>query len=725
LLSVSTGDARLIGGTHYEWDAKLYELPLNPTENVFDCLEMFRPLDYALSVANNFGANGIDACRAHGFAFPVSEDAWYGDAPPPSGDNVQTRSRTLAVDDFGRATKIEYDNDVFRSDDDICVENTFATPNAGFPRVLNALTSRRFFICGARDITLARESFAYDGLSSGSVSNGRLMSHDVDRRATNTGVLLNTVHRYDATYDATGNLRSVRTQRDGSARTVTFDYDSFGLVPTRTKIEATGVPSVAITTEYDPVSLDRIRSTDPNQTKRGTDFDGFDRPIRATVTLPGASLGVVSATSYLGFAGADAEGRRIAMKWFNDPVAPASAPTAAGHTGTVFLDELGRKRRSELALGSDYANEVLVVGSRVYDEAGRVVFEADPYPKSQNPANAYGTSYHFKDSGELNCLIRGRGLQPLNMVTDTATERFPTCLQRSFAGHVDTRDVRDAAALQASSPQAGVIRRVLTTAIGRVIERSTFKAGLWLEHATFDYDRFGQPTSMVRFGDPAGATNPVQWSWQVDSIGEILQLAEPETATRSYSYSDWGEPVEMKWLDSGIERRLVSRYDALGRLTATEERNDGVTDPETITTYAYDTGVTFTPLVTPTFVLGQLARATSPAGQVTFSYDAFGRMNAQVFKDHQGGLYIEKATHAADGRLAALEFNLPDQNFERELVKYTYDSASGLRAITYTDVSGGREIYRAANIDPFGRVRKATMGGTSTSSRTMRTKAAG
>ena len=186
---------------------------------------------------------------------------------------------------------------------------------------------------------------------------------------------------------------------------------------------------------------------------------------------------------------------------------------------------------------------------------------------------------------------------------------------------------------------------------------------------------------------------------------------EPETAKRSHSYSDWGELVETSWKDGGIERQLVRRYDALSRLTATEERNDGITDPETVTTYAYDTGVTVSPLVTPTFVLGQLARATSASGQVTFSYDAFGRMNARVFTDNQGGLYIDKTTHSAGGRLAALEFNLPDQNHQKELVKYTYDSAGRLRGMTYVDASGGREIYRAENIDPFGRVQKATMGG--------------
>ena len=694
LLDVSTSDPRLIGGTHYEWDAKLYEVPLSPAENVFDCLEMFFPLDYQLSMANNIGAT-IDACRAHGFAFAVSEDAWQGDAPPPSGDNIQTRSR-LAVDDFGRATLIQYDNDVFRSDDDICVENTFAIPNTGFPRLLSALSSRRFSMdCGAQDVALASDSFVYDGLSPGSVSNGWVTSHSVDRRETDTGTLRNTVHRFDATYDAIGNLAMVRTQRNGSLSTVKFDYDAFGLVPTQTKLEATGVPSRVTSIEHDLVSLQPIRSTDPNHTTHGTDFDGFGRAIRATVALPGASQGVVSTMSYLGFANPDTDGRRLMTKWFSDPVAPASVATAAGRTGTVFLDELGRTRRSELALGSDYGNEVLVVGSRVYDQAGRVVFEADPFPKSQNSATAYGTSYHFTDTGDLSCTIRGQGRQPFNPVTDMATERLPTCLQRSFSGHVDTLDVRDAASLEASSPQAGVVKRRIATAIGRVTERSAFNGGLWLEFATFGYDRLGQLTTMVRFGDPAGLTNDVQWSWKLDSLGEILELTEPETAKRSHSYSDWGELVETSWKDGGIERQLVRRYDALSRLTATEERNDGITDPETVTTYAYDTGVTVSPLVTPTFVLGQLARATSASGQVTFSYDAFGRMNARVFTDNQGGLYIDKTTHSAGGRLAALEFNLPDQNHQKELVKYTYDSAGRLRGMTYVDASGGaRDLPR-------------------------------
>jgi RHS repeat-associated protein len=711
LLNVIANQPQVIGVTHYEWNAKLYEVPRDPSENVLDCFDMVHPLDYALSFADNGGVNGIDACRAHGFAFAISRDSWFGDASPPSDNNVQTRTQTFAVDDFGHSLITEYDNDVFRGDDDICSENTFAKPNGAFPRILHAQASRRFYACG-KDITFASESWAYDGLPPGVVSDGRVTSHDLDRRNTGNGGLLNTVHEFDATYDAAGNLITVRTQRGGAIRTVTLGYDSFGLVPIDTRVDATGIPSNNLVTRFDPVSLQTISSTDANQVTRGIDFDGFGRPVRATLTPPGGTLGVVSAASYLGFSETDPDGRRVTVTQFSDPVPPANVSTTSGRTRTIFLDELGRERRTEFALGSDYANQILVAGSRAYDGAGRVVFQADPYPNSQDPATAYGTSYYFTDTDDLNCIVRGRGRQVLSMVTDPATERFPTCFQRSFAGHVDTLDVRDGASLEAGSPQAGVVQRVVATAIGRVIERSTLLPGLLqLEDATFAYDRLGKLTSMTRFLDPASATFGVQWSWQLDSLGETLQLLEPDTATRSYSYSDWGELIETQWSDSGIDRRLVRTYDALGRLTATEERSDGVTDPETLMTYTYDIGVNVSPLVVPTFVLGQVARATSSVGQTTFSYDALGRVNGLVFTDNQGGLYIEKAEHHADSRLTSLEFNLPDQNYTKELVNYAYDSAGSVRAIDYADASGAFQLYRADDVDVLGRVRKALYAG--------------
>jgi hypothetical protein len=240
---------------------------------------------------------------------------------------------------------------------------------------------------------------------------------------------------------------------------------------------------------------------DTNLTQRGVDFDGFGRVVRSTLIPPGQSIGVLSTLSYLGFSEADPLGRRIVGKSFTDPVPPGSEGMAVGRTRTVYLDELGRKRRTEIALGADYANQTLIAGARTYDSLGRVAFEADPFPSSQDAATAYGTTQYFNTDGSPTCFIRGRGPQLLTGLTDEHTERYPTCVARSFNNHMQTVSVIDAAALVAGSPQAGVVKVATSTAIGRILSRSTWKNGTRYEHATFAYDLLGQLTGMTRFQD--------------------------------------------------------------------------------------------------------------------------------------------------------------------------------------------------------------------------------
>ena len=220
---------------------------------------------------------------------------------------------------------------------------------------------------------------------------------------------------------------------------------------------------------------------------------------------------------------------------------------------------------------------------------------------------------------------------------------------------------------------------------------------------------------MTRYHDPVGASNPVQSSWRFDSLGQVLAWQEPESALQLATYSNWGELLEVQWTDStaspSIDRRLVTAYDALGRITRREERNDGVTDLETVNEYAYDIGTSVTPLMTPTHVLGRLARAKAPTGEVFFSYDALGRVNARTFTDSQGDKYVEKTTMDLDGAVAALELFLPDTGHQPERVEYSYDSARRLRSMTFVDGSASRKLYEALDIDPLGRVRKARYDG--------------
>ncbi|RKG91898.1 hypothetical protein D7V88_08270 [Corallococcus terminator] len=710
--------ARRLKGTHVEWGTKYFAEPVpagTPNEGL-DCFELAHPLDFNASylVINS----GYDACRAHGFAYERVTDSWRGSAAPPSAANVATRLEATDVDNQGRVLNIKHFNDTYRSDDDLCVETKYATPTGtgAAPRVLHAPMSRRHWTCDKTPyVTLASESWRYDGLASGSVSAGHLTSHIRDRRDA-TGAVLDTVTEYTVSYDAAGNPETVsRVRDDGATRTVKLVYDEFGLALKEQRVDATGIPTLVSTLKRDSVSLAARLMTDPTQTVYGVDLDGFLRPVRSTVHPVDGDMGVMSTTSYLGFSGADPLGRRVMSKTFMDPVAPGTEASALGNTSTTFLDELGRARRTESPLGSDYGTEVMISGERTYDNLGRVAFEADPYPASQNAATVYGTSAFFNLDGTLSCSIRGNGPQAYTTTPSLGTELLPTCYSRTFANHLETVSLQDAVALTSTSPQVNVLRSSTMTATGRILSRSTIRSGTPLEHATFTYDRLGQATGMTRYLDPVGLTGPVTWSWVFDSFGQRVQWQEPDTAARTMKYSIWGEPLEVKWTEAVAtptgERSQVTQYDALGRVTHTEDRTRGVTESDTAYDYLYDVGASPTSLVTPTHVLGRLARTRSSLGEVSYSYNAYGQTNARVYSDSQGTYYVEKTDLHADGALDALTLFLPDTGYQKEVAWYAYDTARRLMYVKSEGPDDSRELFVAKSIDPFGRVRQSIVGG--------------
>jgi RHS repeat-associated protein len=624
----------------------------------------------------------------------------------------------LEIDDYGRAINVLYDNDLHRSDDDFCVETHYASPTGQSERVLHAPVSRRIWDCTREGVlaTWAAESWEYDNLPSGHVSNGYITAHTVERHVTDNGSLLNAVRTFDASYDIAGNPTIITSKReDGAVRTSTIQYDPFGLVRVGRQVTATGTPPLEEITERDPVSLDTLTAIDANMTQRGLDRDGFGRVVRLTFSPPGGALGVVSTITYLGFSGTDPLGRRLVATNYSDPIAPGDLGTAVGRTATVYFDELGRTRRTEVALGADYPNQILIVGMRNYDLVGRVAFEADPFPISQDPATAYGITHLFNADGTPSCFIRGRGPQAYSAVTDESVERYPTCFSRSFANHEETIGVMSSAALLSTSPQAGVTKYATRSAIGRVLNRSTWRAGTRLEYATFVYDRLGQRTAMTRYQDPVTPDNPVETSWRLDSLGQIIEWSDPEAATKYAKYSNWGELLEVEWMDTtatpNVDRLLITQYDALGRITYRDERNNGVTDPATVNEYLYDVGVSVTPQVSPTYVLGRVAQVRAPTGKIYFSYDPFGRVNARTFTGTNADTYVEKRTFRGDGVLSALDFYLPDTSFRDERVEYGYDSAARLRSIKFFDGQINKVLYDALDVDSFGRARKAQYGG--------------
>ena len=715
LLSTNVGsDARRIGGEHFEWDTRSFVESYPPSSDF--CMELMYPYDFDASVSNWFANNNYDVCATHGFMFGSSMSSWRGSSAPPSAANVQTRTEVRKVDDLGRVLSIFSQNDLFRGDDDVCVDTVYATPSGSNEHVLSAPTSQRVWNCGPEggNATYAMDTWVYDNLPPGSVGSGLVTTHIIEPHAADNGASFPSFKEFDAIYDAAGNPRRIlRVREDGASLVTTLDYEPFGLAIQRVAANATNTPLLEVSSSLDPISLKVLSTKDANGTENGAVFDGFGRPVLATVRPPGGVVGALRSLRYVGFGGGDPLGRRMIAKDFTDPVAPSTVGNANGRISTTFLDELGRGRQTRIALGSDYGNETMIAGARVYDGLGRVFFEADPYPASEDATTAYGTTRFFNTDGTPRVFVRGPGQMPLTTVPDPTTERYPTYFRHSFANHMESLSVQDAASLTAGSPQDGVIEDNILSALGRSLFRSTWRNGVRLEHESFTQDRLGNVTSMARYQNAPNGTNAVQWSWRFDSLGRLLEVFEPTVAPQTRRYSNWGELLQVRWTPPAPDppHDVIYRYDALGRMVYSEEQTGGVADPATVTKFGYDVGKSF-PQVDPTHVLGRMTSASAPTGDVFFSYDGFGRVNARTHTDPKGDWYVEQHTFHGDGSPAAMELDLPDNGHQPERVTYSYDSAGRPRSMLYSDGTSSKLLFKAQAVDPFGRLRKATFAST-------------
>jgi RHS repeat-associated protein len=699
LLNIDQNDGRVIGVDHLDWAARQFTPPGGGQP---DCIDMTNGYDFEESFLSNLGFQGIDSCLTHGFIYQEAGRRWYGASPPPSDNNIQTGWRTLAVDDFGRTLRLQQLGDIFRSDDDVCIEQRFASPLPNSPIILDAVAEWRVSDCKGR-VILARQHWQFDGLPSGLVSVGRPTRSEAERRATNDGTLVRSLSSR-ASFDSSGNVTEVVTERGTDSRSVRFSYDPFGLVANRVETTATGVSSQTNQLALDPLTLTTLETTDVNGTRRGQRYDGYGRLSRVTMTPPGQAMRTLATYAYAGFDGSSPP--EIRSRTISDPNAPVTS-VSAGRTTVIHFDELGRRIQTEVELGSDYGGSKLVVQRTTYDDVGRPAFVADPYPDGQALAEIYGTTYHYRNTGELECAIRGTGPQPRTYTTALPIERLPTCYRHLYPGHVVTFQVQDPASLNPGTEQTGVIRQTVSSAIGRPLERSLIKNGIRLDHETFRSDRLGQITSITRYREPQSASQPVEWTWRHDSSGRILEKAGPEAATRYFDYSSWDEPTAVRWTDAGVERGLFAQYDALRRLTWTEQRTGGVPDPTTGYRFHYDAQPPASHLSNPTHLLGRLSGTSFAGGTSAFSYDDSGRLYDRLDTDLSGTDYVSHRVFGSDGRLAALELRVPDSPTP-QMYKYSYDSAGRLRSISAA--AQNRTVYSAEDIDPLGKLLSASFG---------------
>ena len=709
-------DYRQTSRTTYKYTSKYFHEAPVPAEPMLDCLDWPTPYNYDGSLGD--ALLGYDTCSSHGLTYANETLALRGE-PIANQNNVWTKTRVLEVDDFGRTTKIAYDNDVFRWDDDLCVETVFATPESGGPRILTATATRRVSTsCAERPITLRRDTYELDNLPTGKVSIGNQTSHTVDLYATDNGAHTSTVREFDATYDSLGNvIHTIAVRDDGVYRDATLTYDPFGLVVTSSVTTGTNVPTMTSTAELDPFTLDPISSTEPNGTRRKLEYDGFGRVVTTSVAPAGGALGILSRTTYGGFFPASTE-RVISTVRFDEPTPESQLGSTRGHMSRTIIDEIGRVTREETSLGADYSGQMIISGYRTFDPFGRVSFEAEPFLSTERAETAYGTTHYYKADGRPNCSVRAQGPHELTPSSDLANEVFAQCFYHGYSNHLETFGTSDADANQYGTPQFRVIHMDTVTAIGRLVSRVTTRSGQVLEYSTATQDRFGQTVSETRFKNPASnpPSGPVTSTTRFDSAGHVLQQTDPEGQVTSAALNSWGLPTAVFWSDPATnpptDRRIVANYDAYGRLIHRHEQRNGEIDAESVNDFTYDAGSVVAPQVTPANLVGRLASSHAASGDTFYSYDAYGLVGAMVWNDDAGQQYVEKLGHRADGTLTSMDLYLPDRNYDQEHVQYLYDSANRLVGANYSSSTQQRTLYKVAHQDPFGRIKKATYGET-------------
>ena len=220
-------------------------------------------------------------------------------------------------------------------------------------------------------------------------------------------------------------------------------------------------------------------------------------------------------------------GRRLRVRGFRERVPVGSVDLAAEAAGpsetqtTTYYDDFGRPLRVEQPLGEDYAGDVVIANDVTYDAMGRVLFRATPYLASEAGTERYGTTYSYRENGDVHCEVSAYGITPWGSTTDDTSiddERYVQCAARQFKNHTEELTLLSPNAYLPGAPQAGAYDRVYQSAIGQQIEHRRGQGTDILERSHYAYDRLGNRTHTRRYEDPATLVGVVR-------VGPCVRLA--------------------------------------------------------------------------------------------------------------------------------------------------------------------------------------------------------
>jgi RHS repeat-associated protein len=336
----------------------------------------------------------------------------------------------------------------------------------------------------------------------------------------------------------------------------------------------------------------------------------------------------------------------------------------------ALFDALGRPLQTQREAFVDGKAQVVVEDSRLYDERGRATHVYTAFQVAQS---------------------NGRYIRPPSnwSATRTTYDGLDRVIQveepdgsRRTASHGAWYTISHNPCAAAGTCAAGSVRET-RDAFGRIVLTEVFDRGAFAGATRRAYDGRGKLLSTVQASAPDVWMPATTITMAYDSLGRRIRLTDPDSGAWRYGYDLNGNLLFVD--DPTAQQHIAYCYDSAGRLTDKHYRDSAsYTTPcgqgrgSVAYTYdSYDNGAGWGINADPRTAVGRLTRVDDSSGHSVTFYDRLGRT-----------------------QLVGMTISPPDAISTTATIRYDYDAADHVVAVTYPD--GERVRY---SFDPVGQIR--------------------
>ncbi len=488
-------------------------------------------------------------------------------------------------------------------------------------------------------------------------------------------------------YDAFGN---VRTRTDASGYTVDHQFDS----DTRSMVEETS-DSWGLTTRatWDRRFASPLVTTDANGHHREVRYDVFGRVKEVYGAFEyGGTKPTVSYEYTLGTAGHT--GAQWAASYTIDTLHPGNQLEAIS-----FVDGFGRTLQTKRKLWIDHGPGLTLLGysvsgSFVRDALGRITQRSQPSFDSIRPLttmspalSVHPSSVEYDVFGRVHVVRAANGSDTMTYDRSYAVDPAGVMRRRSVATFARAGSPADGRVSSAWHDLSGNLRRLTrqNTVAGTVVDI----------HTDYSYDDLGRLVSVT---DVPGRTTTAKY----DSLDRMIELDDPDSGITEYQYllsGELGARITPELRFAGQKIRYDYSWHRLNRIRY----------PSTVWTE-----FEFGPPGAAFNRAGRAWRVTDSSGSRELQFTADG----EVSFEHRelvpfGGLSsptVVEMSFEFDSLGRATSVTYPPAGGVAETVRYGYDTAGNLSNVVGHIGTSTRTYIEGLTYDSLGRRKRVTLG---------------